>query len=160
MVRISYARKNWDRNIPGHHEQEGDHGFAQFPGGPQVSGNVALEQAQWAMQQRKAAAANATGQAFAASNIAPVSAHGQAAPASEPGAVPTGNYVLDESSGYYYNTLTGIYYDPKTGYYYNPMTQQYLLQDPSAAALPPPSNTLTVAAVPTQEGPEIKLYEN
>src|SRR5689334_12648462 len=105
VIRISYARKNWDRNNPSL-DQDGTeqfHGNLKPPGTHQVSPNIALEQAQWAMQQRQPAASNPATQVINAQLGQPP--HGD-----HTSNAPGPGYVLDESSGYLYNTLTGIYY--------------------------------------------------
>mmetsp|Transcript_4198 Transcript_4198/g.14801 ORF Transcript_4198/g.14801 Transcript_4198/m.14801 type:complete len:481 (-) Transcript_4198:490-1932(-) len=47
------------------------------------------------------------------------------------------DYVLDESSGYYYNAKINYYYDANTGYFFNATTQQYFLYDPTTQAFVP-----------------------
>ena len=36
------------------------------------------------------------------------------------------SYVLEETSGFYYDALTCLYYDPNSHYYYNGTTQKYM----------------------------------
>ncbi|KAI8477118.1 MAG: integral membrane protein DUF106-domain-containing protein [Monoraphidium minutum] len=40
------------------------------------------------------------------------------------------DWVLEPSSGYYYNAATSYYYDPNSGLYYHGTSQQWMRQDP------------------------------
>lgn len=55
------------------------------------------------------------------------------------GAVPTGGYVLDESSGCYYNSSTGFYFDPRSQLHWDPRVQPaaYFYFDSASGAYVP-----------------------
>jgi len=114
VVRVAYAKQSWER-------------------GGNKAGNVALEQAQWALQ------SNSTNQTPVQNTVPYQAPLAQSAAVSAPyqapatttyqAEAPAAGFEYDESSGYYYNAQTGYYYDSSTGYYYDSNTSTYYYYD-------------------------------